>query len=362
MSQKLKVLAVVDYYLPGYKGGGPAVSVSRIVGCLSQEIDFSVYTRDRDLGESQPYTSVRSGEWNDRHGINVFYARPKDINVLALLRAIRETKPDIVYLNSYFSKLTREVLLLRTFGLLRNIPILVAPRGEFSPGALQLKGLKKKLYIAWANFMTFHAGITWQVSSAHELQDAKAVIHSRAEYFIKAPDIVDRTDTKISTSRPEKTPGQARFVFISRISPKKNILAAINMLSELKGDVTFTIYGPIEDAEYWSECEDAIAQLPKNIRCEAPGGVPSAEVLEKLAGHHFFYFPTLGENFGHVIPEALTAGCPTLLSDQTPWQDFDEKHVGWIIPLNDEDSWRTELQLCVDICLLYTSPSPRDRG
>jgi glycosyltransferase involved in cell wall biosynthesis len=32
-------------------------------------------------------------------------------------------------------------------------------------------------------------------------------------------------------------------------------------------------------------------------------------------------FPTLGENFGHVIAESLSASCPVICSDQTPWND-----------------------------------------
>ena len=48
-----------------------------------------------------------------------------------------------------------------------------------------------------------------------------------------------------------------------------------------------------------------------------------------------FTFPTRGENFGHVIPEALSAGTPIILSDQTPWQK--DKSFGLqILPLNKE--------------------------
>ena len=49
-----------------------------------------------------------------------------------------------------------------------------------------------------------------------------------------------------------------------------------------------------------------------------------------------FFFPTRGENFGHVIREALTAGLLVLTSDQTPWQDLEEFQVGWSIPLSRE--------------------------
>jgi glycosyltransferase involved in cell wall biosynthesis len=285
----------------------------------------------------------------DKNGVNKFYASPQRLNIFGLWSAIHHVKPDVIYLNSYFSKLTRSVLFLRSIGFLRKTPVLVAPRGEFSPGALQLKSFKKKKYLALANMLKFHSGITWQVSSVHELEDAKAVVHTNATYFIKAPDIVDRSSIELKTERVKKTAGSAEFAFISRISPKKNLLGAINMLGQIKGDVTFAIYGPVEDESYWAKCEEAINALPKNIRCEIKGGIPSHKVLDNLAAHHFFLFPTLGENFGHVIPEALAAGCPVLLSDQTPWQDFAEQGVGWVIPLAEDKQWIEAIQQCVDM-------------
>ena len=51
--------------------------------------------------------------------------------------------------------------------------------------------------------------------------------------------------------------------------------------------------------------------------------------------HHVFLFPTLGENYGHVIQEALSAGCPCILSDQTPWNSLEENNAGYIYPLED---------------------------
>ena len=348
-ANKTKVLAVVDYYLPGYKGGGPAVSVSRLINCLGNDVDFKVFTRDRDLGDQNPYNDIEPNSWTTKDDTQIFYASPKKLNMMGLLKAIRDANPDVIYLNSYFSKLTRSTLILRAIGLLKNTPILIAPRGEFSPGALQLKALKKRKYLDLANALRIHSGVTWQVSSSHELTDTKAVVRTKADFFMRPPDIADRTNVQVETVRSEKKSGVATFAFISRISPKKNLLGAIEMLQSIKGKVTFAIYGPIEDQAYWQKCEEAIAVLPENVSCVHKGGIPSTQVLEELSAHHFFLFPTLGENFGHVIPEALAAGCPVLVSDQTPWQDFDERGVGWVLKLEDQEAWQESIQKCVDM-------------
>jgi glycosyltransferase involved in cell wall biosynthesis len=348
MEKRLRILAVVDYYLPGYKGGGPAVSVSRLVGRLSDRADFSLFTRDRDLGDTEPYEGIQAGEWFQKDGVSHFYARPDQLNVRGMLQAIRHARPDVVYLNSYFSGLTRSALLIKALGLARGVSFVVAPRGEFSPGALAQKARKKSVYLAVAGLLGLHKGLTWQVSSEHEMRDTQAVIGLDAHCYTKAPDL-QTTAYPDQSKRPTKQAGIARFAFVSRISPKKNLLGAIRMLDGIRGDVLFTIYGPAEDAAYWAECEQAIAQLPPNVRCDFQGGIPSSEVQDRLSEHHFFLFPTLGENFGHVIPEALFAGCPVLLSDQTPWLDLDEHAAGWVLPLEPTSGWTQRIQACVDM-------------
>ncbi len=65
--------------------------------------------------------------------------------------------------------------------------------------------------------------------------------------------------------------------------------------------------------------------------------------------HDLFFLPTLGENFGHVILEALCAGCPVLISDQTPWRGLEEKGVGWDLSLSKPEMFREVLQRCVDM-------------
>jgi glycosyltransferase involved in cell wall biosynthesis len=44
--------------------------------------------------------------------------------------------------------------------------------------------------------------------------------------------------------------------------------------------------------------------------------------------------PTLGENFGHAIFEALSAGRPVLISNQTPWHNLASQKIGWDISLD----------------------------
>lgn len=66
-----------------------------------------------------------------------------------------------------------------------------------------------------------------------------------------------------------------------------------------------------------------------------------------MSEHDLLLMPTLGENFGHVIPEALISGCPVLISDRTPWRELESKKAGWDIPLSRLEKFHSVLQQCV---------------
>lgn len=123
------------------------------------------------------------------------------------------------------------------------------------------------------------------------------------------------------------------MVWISRIAPKKNLKTAIEILEQVKSNINFTIYGSIHAQEYWDECKEELKKLPDNVKWEYRGNVASEEVVETLKNYHVFLFPTLGENYGHVIQEALSAGCPVILSNQTPWNNLEKYDVGYVFPL-----------------------------
>jgi glycosyltransferase involved in cell wall biosynthesis len=62
-------------------------------------------------------------------------------------------------------------------------------------------------------------------------------------------------------------------------------------------------------------------------------------VSKVFGSAHLFFFPTKGENYGHVIAEALEAGCPVLISDQTPWSDVGDFDAGWSFSLDNKEGF-----------------------
>ena len=110
-----------------------------------------------------------------------------------------------------------------------------------------------------------------------------------------------------------------KLVFLSRICPKKNLLFAIRALEDVRSSVEFYVYGPIEDRSYWDECVQTASSLPSSIKFIYMGPLSPNDVVSTLTNYDLFVFPTLGENYGHVIVEALSASLPILISNNTPW-------------------------------------------
>jgi glycosyltransferase involved in cell wall biosynthesis len=362
------VLVLLGTYLPGYKAGGPIRSIENLVAAFGSEFHFRVATQDRDLGDKLPFPGIVVNRWVPVGSADVMYLRPGlrgFLDMGTLLRSV--DRNTVLYLNSFYARrFSMLAALMCSLKLCGPRCLVLAPRGEFSLGALRLKRMRKLLYVKISRWLGLYQSVIWHASSDFEAEDIRrqfpitkyiniaGVISDlesrrtrRTSVVVTALDIAGATSLG-PDDRPAKTPGQLRVVFVSRVSRKKNLANALRMLEGLSGDVSFDIYGPAEDAGYWGECQGLIAALPPNVQVRYQGEIEHERVGQVFAEHDLFLFPTLGENYGHVICEALASGCPVLISDQTPWRNLEAEGVGWDIPLGEMERFRSVLQQCVD--------------
>ena len=138
---------------------------------------------------------------------------------------------------------------------------------------------------------------------------------------------------------PAKEIGKLKCCFFARICEKKNLLFALRILKEVKADVEFNIYGNIEEADYWDKCQQIIKEMPANVCINYKGEYNHEDVFILMSQNQVFFFPTLSENYGHVIVEALLSRLPVIISDQTPWNSVNEAKVGYAIPLDKKSSF-----------------------
>lgn len=331
MVKKTKVLVLSSYYLPGFKGGGPIKTIKNLFLEIGGELSFRLITSDRDLGDKVSYDGVSSGEWQNVDGIPVFYSRTGLNGLLQIIKELWKSDADIIYLNSFFSLRFSFIPLL--LGRFLSKQLVLAPRGELSLGALKLKYLKKRVFIAVYKSLNLNRGVIFQASAPSEAADIKRSLgESNVDIYI-AENIASKKFALSSSS--EKIVNKIRLVFVSRISPKKNLLQSITCLMHVKSQAEYHIYGPIEDESYWEQCEQAIKRLPPNIEVLYLGPLEPQKIIDTLSSYDMFFFLTEGENYGHVIAEALCAGLPLLISDTTPWVELEAKGLGWDISLDE---------------------------
>lgn len=336
------ILIVTTGFFPGKKYGGPPVSVDNFCTLMTGIAECYIITHNHDLGEQKVYSNITEG-WNDRGNAKVKYVSNAAYNAATFEDAIIELKPDYIYLQSLFQKCVFDCMKLAKK---HNVKVFLAPRGELCSGAFKKK-YKKLPYIAALRVFGLLKNVSFQSTSDEE---STAIIRylgvnrDRIYYLTNIPSIPSSLP-----SRELKESGNGRFVFISRILWKKNLLKAINLLEYLKGSVIFDIYGPKEDENYWKECEAAIKKLPKNVKVEYKGVLSHDEIHKTFNHYDAFLFPTLSENYGHVIAEALVTGCIPIISNQTPWTDMNDKRAGWALPLENENGFVKALQEVVDM-------------
>lgn len=344
-----KVLILAPTYLPGVKGGGPIQSIKNLTEALNTEIDFYIITSNRDFGDKRRYSDISEDEINYVNGTKVIYTDVDRLDGNKLTSLINKISPDTLYLNSFFSyKFSILPILLKQFKKINVESIVLAPRGEFSPGALKLKKLKKQVYIKIARNLSIYKEVKWHATAKSEEKYIKEIFPFAKRIATISNFTSDYSD-EIYTKNLTKIKDKVKLMFISRVHPKKNLLQALECLKGCRGEVIYDIYGPIEDDDYWEKCKLVIENLPNNISVNYKGLVDHQDVIPTFQNYHFFYFLTLGENFGHVIAESLIAGTPVIISDQTPWVDLKDKGAGWDISLENSTKVYSVLEQCISM-------------
>lgn len=341
---KKTVLIIMGRYLPGYKDGGPVRSVKNLTDFLGKEYNFKILTCDRDHGDVQPYADIKVNGWNHVGNADVYYVPPGGFKINLIKKLSRQA--DLIYVCGCFNDYAINTLIANRLGKIK-IPVVVAAMGLFSLMQFRIKYKKKKLFTTVFNITGMFKNIYWSATSETEISEIKQQIKASDDRFFIAEDLPRRVDEAPIVK--SKKPGKLDVVWISRIAPNKNLKTAVQILGRVKSEVFFTIYGSVQSEKYWNDCKAELAKLPANVRWKYSGAVESDRVIETLKKHQVFLFPTLSENYGHVIPEALSAGCPCIISDRTPWHDLEQNGIGYVIPLDERQKYVQAIEKYADM-------------
>ena len=168
---KPKIIILIDWYLPGTKAGGPVRSVYSMVNVLKSFFDFYIITANRDLGCTQPYPNIESNTLFLKEEVNYYYFSTNKLNSINMLKLIKQINPNLIYLNSFWSyQFSISIIKLKNKNKF-DASVVLAPRGMLGLGALSLKPLKKKLYLAVAKLFGWYNSISFHATQKQEEQD-----------------------------------------------------------------------------------------------------------------------------------------------------------------------------------------------
>lgn len=329
------VLVLLGCFRRGHEATGPNQSMIGMARTLGDRFRFRVIA---------DVPGTRETGWTEVAGVEQRALPQGRFGAKGLREAIRTTPHDLLVMNSIFDRqLTIPALAMRRLGLIPRTPALLAPRGEFSPGALALKSPKKRLHLAAVRKLGLLDDVSLQATSDDEAAKIRSGFPSAGRILV-GPNV--RALPPLPRHAPRGEGEKLRIAFLGRIVAIKNLDFALAVLAEARVPARFDIFGPIEDREVWARCLERIERMPGAVEVHHRGLIAQADVFEALAGYDLLFLPSGGENFGHAIFEALAAGTPVLISDQTPWRGLDELGAGWDLPLGRVEPFAEAIRAC----------------
>ena len=340
-----RILIFTDWFLPGFKAGGPIRSIANLVERIP--VEFDIVTSVFDHQSTDPYPGIEADSWvqfSDR--VRVYYCSREGANEKAMERIIRGEEYHRIYFNSLFSFTftLSPMRICRSLGLAKKI--VLAPRGMLKPSALAEKSGKKKIFLYMSRWMGLFNEITWHATN--ETEEVEIKRHYGKKCLVRIAPNLSSIHSSVSVEK-KKEIGKVKLLSIARISPEKGIWEALLFLKETDPSLFFEVdfYGVQQNEVFFKNCQE-LASTIANATISWNGEVQPERIPHLLREAHFLFAPTRGENFGHAIAEALLHSTPVIVSDQTPWQDLTEKGAGWVLPLK-KDVFAPVLNQCAQM-------------
>jgi glycosyltransferase involved in cell wall biosynthesis len=339
--ESIKILIFCDWFSPAFKAGGPIRSIVNLVDRFKNQYEIYVFTSDRDLNDTIPFTGILTDQWVEQDGYKIYYHSPGQMTYKKVKSVIAEIYPDKIYLNSMFSN-----MILPLMAASRSKKIIMAPRGMLRSSALAVKPIRKYFYLTLLRTFNIEQHIVFHSTSEEETKDILYI-------FPKAPRIIEAPNLPVavsnSLSEQLKNVGELKMIFVGRIHPIKNLLFLFETIQNVNGKISLDIIATKDDDEYWTKCEKQILALQQRFEINLHIDTPHHQIKPLLQKADLFVLPTEGENFGHAIFEALAVGCPIMISDQTPWQNLQTKKAGIELPLGNANKFSEAIQQFVDM-------------
>lgn len=325
----MKVLHVVPSVAPRY--GGPSEAALRSVVALREAgIGAIIATTDADGPDCLP---VPKYEETDYEGARcIFFPRLPGESLKpspALGRWLRQNVGsfDVTHIHSVF---TYSSLAAGRAARRSHVPYIVRPLGQLDFWSLSQHRLRKQMFlVAGGKTLLVRAeALHW----TDESERARAPDYAAERPSFVVPLGVDESLFS-GTDSPEAR--DRSLLFLSRLHPKKNLETLLEAFSRL-GDVAVgwkLVVAGDGDAAYVASLKCLAASAGVGASVEFAGWLSGVQKRDVLGRAALLVLPSLQENFGIAVAEAMAAGTPVVVSDAVGLsEDVRRVRAGWVAP------------------------------
>lgn len=313
----MRILHVLPSYFPAVRYGGPIYSVHALARALKRRgHEVQVYTTNVDGDLISPVPLQRPV---DVDGVEVWYF-PTELGRRiyrspTMGRALRNNLAgfDILHTQSVFLWPTSAAAhSARQCG----VPYILTPHGMLVPDLIRRKSsLVKRLWIALFERRNIENAAAIQFTSQVEADEFKA-FGFRIQDSVIVPNGIDIPPADANSFSTTVQPDIDRpyILYLGRISWKKRLDDLIRAIAQVQ-DVDLVIAGN-DDEGLRPELDELTRHCGVSDRVHFIGYVEGSRKWNLFRGARLFILPSQSENFGIAVLEAMSVGCPVIVSSE----------------------------------------------
>lgn len=245
--------------------------------------------------------------------------------------------PDIIHFHGVWMPAN---YLISKFAIKNNIPYVINPRGDTEIARINYNLLKRiKKHFAWR---LYAKGIVDKAACI--IATSKQERDSIRTLGCKVPVAIIPNGIELDVFPKEVVHHHGKkkvMLFLSRVNPIKGVDYLIDAWAQLperlQSEWELHIAGNSDPQEYIHRLERKVKVMNLSNSIKFLGPIIGEAKMRKYQDSNLFILPTLNENFGNVVAEAMMCECPVITTTNAPWSCLSEDKCGWWIELSVEN-------------------------
>jgi glycosyltransferase involved in cell wall biosynthesis len=229
--------------------------------------------------------------------------------------------PDVVHLHGFWSPLVVSAI---AAARRCNRPVILSPHGALGDWARQRQRVPKRLF-AILRRRHYHR----DVACYHATSELEAG-ELRRDGFSNTVVIPIGVDLPDIPERPAARAGHT-MLYLSRLHPKKGLANWVKAWALVRPEGwRMRVVGGCEGA-YAVSLQILVRELGLERVFSFEEAIYGDARTEAYRTADVVVLPSLTENFGMVVTEALAQGVPVITTTATPWRELPRRNCGWCV-------------------------------